>query len=209
MRVPLVQLMIALAIVAAPAAAQNAAHADYVAHLAPINVKASGHSSSAVATFKIRGDSLTIDIAARGVAPDLAHLQHFHGFPDGRASACPTSAQDKNGDGVIDLIETEATAGTTMVPFTADPVSMAIVVNTYPKASANGTYHYRKTVSLGALESAFGTKYTGQKLDLDHRVVFIHGVPASTKLPQTVASLGDIPAQVTIPIACGKIERAK
>src|SRR5665213_3625073 len=95
-----------------------------------------------------------------GVAPDLAHLQHFHGFPDGHASVCPTSAQDKNGDGVIDLMETEATAGTTMVPFTADPVSMAIVVNTYPKASANGTYHYRKTVSLSALETAFGTKYT-------------------------------------------------
>jgi hypothetical protein len=209
LRAKLFYIMIAAAVVAVPAAAQKAASAKYAAHLTPLNEKASGHKSSAEATFTVRGDSLTIDIRARGVAPDLAHLQHFHGFPDGHASACPTSAQDKNSDGVIDLMETEATAGTTMVPFTADPVSMEIVVNTYPKSSANGEYHYRKTVSLSALEAAFGTKYAGQKLDLDKRVVFIHGVPASTKLPSTVASLGDIPAQVTIPIACGKIELVK
>lgn len=196
-----------------PAAAQHTdtapAHEDYVAHLTSLNAKASGHSSSAEATFKIRGDSLTIHIAARGVAPDLDHLQHFHGFPDGHQAACPTAAQDKNGDGVVDLRETEPTSGETMVPFTADPVSMEIVVNTYPKASADGSYHYSKTVSLSALEQAFAKKYAGQKLNLDHRVVMIHGVPATTKLPSTVASLGDIPAQVTIPIACGVITRAK
>lgn len=209
MRVPLFPMMIVAAVLALPVAAQQSASANYVAHLAPMNVKASGHSSSATATFKVRGDSVTIDIAARGVAPDLAHLQHFHGFTDGHASACPTMKQDKNGDGIIDLMETEPTAGTTMVPFTADPVSMEIVVNTYPTSSAKGTYHYTKTVSLSALEAAFGQKYPGQKLDLAKRVVFIHGVPASTSLPSTVASLGDIPAQVTIPIACGKIVRVK
>ncbi|MGH7668397.1 MAG: hypothetical protein ACRENQ_02800 [Gemmatimonadaceae bacterium] len=168
-----------------------------------------GLHSTATATFTVRQDSLTIDVEARDVSPNIAHLQHIHGFTDGRASACPTMAQDKNGDGIIDLMETEPVAGTTMVPFTADPVSMAIVVNTYPTASAKGTYHYRKTVSLTALETAFAKAFPGQQLDLDKRVVFIHGVPASTKLPATVASLGDIPAQVTIPIACGKIERVK
>jgi hypothetical protein len=64
-------------------------------------------------------------------------------------------------------------------------------------------------VSLSALDAAFGQKYNGQKLQLEHRVVFIHGVPETTKLPATVASLGDIPAQVTIPIACGEIKHAK
>jgi len=37
--------------------------------------------------------------------------------------------------------------------------------------------------------------------------VYIHGVLPNTKLPASVASLGTIPAQVTLPIACGKIER--
>jgi hypothetical protein len=38
--------------------------------------------------------------------------------------------------------------------------------------------------------------------------VYIHGVPSATQLPSSVASLGPIPAQVTLPIACGKIEPA-
>lgn len=202
-------MMLAAAVIAAPAAAQHPARADYVAHLTPLNENVSGHRSTATATFEIRGDSMTIDVAARGVLADMAHLQHIHGFTDSRVSACPTMAQDKNGDGIIDLMETEPVAGTTMVPLTANPVSMAIVVNTYPTSSANGTYHYRKTVSLSALETAFGKAFDGQHLDLAKRVVFIHGIPSSTKLPSTVASLGDIPAQVTIPIACGRIERVK
>lgn len=45
-------------------------------------------------------------------------------------------------------------------------------------------------------------------LDLDHRVVFIHGVLPITQLPASVASLGPIPAHTTLPIACGRIERA-
>ena len=128
-----------------------------------------------------------------------------HGFTSSRNATCPTAAADANHDGVIDLIETEPMSGTTMVPFTDDPVSMEIVTDTYPKASAHGPYQYRKTVSLSALEAAFAKAFDGQKLDLDRRVVFVHGVPDTTTLPASAASLGKIPAQVTVPIACGKI----
>jgi hypothetical protein len=38
-------------------------------------------------------------------------------------------------------------------------------------------------------------------------VIFIHGIPAASKLKASVASLGPIPAQVTLPIARGKISR--
>ncbi|HMN56213.1 MAG TPA: hypothetical protein PKE15_03120, partial [Ottowia sp.] len=67
--------------------------------------------------------------------------------------------------------------------------------------------HYHETVSLPALEQAFAKAFPGQQLDLNKRVVFIHGVPAGTALPASVQSLGPIPAQVTLPIACGQIER--
>jgi hypothetical protein len=40
-------------------------------------------------------------------------------------------------------------------------------------------------------------------------VVFIHGIPAASTLKASVASLGPIPGQVTLPIACGKITREK
>jgi hypothetical protein len=126
---------------------------------------------------------------------------------DNRAASCPTAAADINHDGIIDLIETEPMSGTTMVPFDSNPAGMDIAHGTYPKASAHGAYEYHKTVSLKALQAAFSRAFGDQKLDLDKRVVFIHGVPASTKLPASVASLGPIPAQVVLPIACGKIER--
>jgi hypothetical protein len=94
-----------------------------------------------------------------------------------------------------------------MVPFHDDPVSMEIVRDTYPKASTDGSYEYEQTVSLKDLRSAFAKAFGDKELDLERRVVFIHGVLPATKLPESAASLGTIPAQVTLPIACGKIER--
>ena len=152
------------------------------------------------------GDSLTITVQVRGAPPDVIHWQHFHGFKDGRPASCATPTSDTNHDGLIDLIETEPVSGTTMVPFIDDPVSMDVAEGKYSKASAGGTYHYRATVSLAALDAAFGKAFAGAKLDLDRRVVLIHSVGAIT-LPSSVASLGTIPSQVTLPIACGTIER--
>jgi hypothetical protein len=185
--------------------ANSRAVTTYIAELHALNTKTTGMQTAGEARFTITGDSLTISVTTRHVPPGMMHLQHFHGFTTSQNATCPTASADANHDGVIDLIETEPTSGTTMVPFTGDPVSMEIVTDSYPKASAGGTYQYRKTVSLSALEAAFAKAFDGQKLDLGRRVVIIHGVPPTTTLPASAASLGKIPAQVTVPIACGKI----
>lgn len=186
-----------------------AAAATFTAELSSLNTGTTGSSASGEASFSITGDQLTIRVTATGVPPSMEHLQHFHGFAMGdQRSTCPVASSDVNGDGVVDIKETEALAGETMVPFQDDPVGMQIVVDTYPKAGADGAYSYEKTVPLKALEDAFTGKYPGQSLDLERRVVFLHGVPMTTVLADSVASLGDIPAQVTIPIACGQIERS-
>lgn len=195
-----------------PAATPDAPSASktkvtYVAKLHPMNEGVTGLKTTGEARFVVNGDQLEISIDATHLPPGMMHLQHFHGFADNHQAACPTAAADANGDGIVDLIETEPMSGTTMVPFQADPVSMKIVTDTYPKASAAGNYDYHKTVSLSALTKAFEKTFHSTALDLDRRVVFIHGVPPSTKLPGTVASLGTIPAQVTLPIACGEIVR--
>ncbi|MGH7067510.1 MAG: hypothetical protein ACREFO_18200 [Acetobacteraceae bacterium] len=195
----------ALSISAASAA--TPATATYVATLQPMNTDVTGTKASGEARFTVSGGTLTIDITMKGVPPSMVHWQHFHGFTDNRNATCPTAAADTNHDGIVDLIETEPTSGITMVPFDVNPAGMDIAHGKYPEASAAGTYHYQATVSLEALDAAFAKAYHDQHLDLDRRVVFIHGVPADTKLPATVKSLGPIPAQVTLPIACGKIER--
>ena len=181
----------------------------YAAQLHPMNAKVTGVETAGKARFSIESDTLTITINAEKLPPNTIHLQHFHGFKDNRDATCPTEAADVNHDGIIDLIETEPTSGTTMVPFHDDPVSMEIVRDTYPKAGADGTFHYQKTVSLKDLEAAFAKVFGDKELDLDRRVVFIHGILASTKLPPSAASLGTIPAQVTLPIACGEIKRVQ
>ena len=196
---------------AVPAAAQGSSperqsKTVYVAQLHPMNAKVTGLKTSGEARFTVQGDKLTISVNVKGAAPGITHWQHFHGFKDNRDATCATQGVDKNRDGIVDLIETEPASGTTMVPFIDDPVSMNVGEGTYPKASAAGTYEYQRTVSLEALSAAFGKAFDGSKLDLDRRVVLIHGTPNS--LPASVASLGPIPAQVTLPIGCGTIERA-
>ena len=202
-------LFVAAGVSGLPTAAGAQSSAVYVAKLAALNTSVTGTAAVGKVTFTVEGDSLTIATDATGLPKDITHWQHFHGFKDGHASACPAKSADANGDGIIDLIETEPAAGTTMVPFIDDPVSMDVAHGTYPKASAGGALHYREAVSLSALQEAFGKAFEGQKLDLDTRVVFLHGVPSDTKLPASVASLGPIPAQVTLPIACGQIPGAR
>lgn len=202
-------LFVAAGVSGLPTAAGAQSSAVYVAKLAALNTSVTGTAAVGKVTFTVEGDSLTIATDATGLPKDITHWQHFHGFKDGHASACPAKSADANGDGIIDLIETEPAAGTTMVPFTDDPVSMDVAHGTYPKATAGGALHYRQTVSLSALQEAFGKAFDGQKLDLEKRVVFLHGVPSDTKLATSVASLGPIPAQVTLPIACGKVTRVK
>jgi hypothetical protein len=195
---------------AAPVAAQGLSpdshsKAVYVAQLHPMNAKITGFKTTGHARFTVQGDSLTISVKVKDAAPGITHWQHFHGFKDGRDASCATPAADKNRDGIIDLIETEPASGTTMVPFIDDPVSMNVAEGIYPRASTAGTYEYRSTVSMEALSAAFAKAFDGSKLDLDRRVVLIHGTPKT--LPGSVASLGPIPATVTLPIACGTIER--
>lgn len=177
----------------------------YTAELQPMNATAAGSETTGQAKFTINGDELTIEINVAGSPPDTIHWQHFHGFPDAGEAACAGPDADTNGDGIVDLIETEPASGTTMVPFTNDPASMDIPAGVYPKSDSDGKYEYKETVSFEALSKAFASAFEGQELDLDKRVVLIHGVPEGTKLPDSVQSLGPIPATTTLPIACGKI----
>jgi len=130
----------------------ESADVTYKAELSPLNSKTTGSGARGEATFTISGDRLTIHVSAKGVSPNMEHLQHLHGFAKGdRVSKCPTARNDTNGDGIIDLIETEPVAGTTMAPFHDDPVSMEISRDTYPAAGTDGSYSYEETVSLKTL----------------------------------------------------------
>ena len=93
--------------------------AVFVADLHAINTAASKSSATGTVRFTMHGDSLTIRVRMQNVPAGIEHWQHFHGFPDGHQSVCPTVSADTSRDGLVDILETEPAAGTTMVPFNA------------------------------------------------------------------------------------------
>jgi len=156
-------------------------------------------------SIRRKGDELEFNLRSAGLSPG-SHLVHIHGFAQAEPeqAACPTPEADSNGDGFVDLIETREAAGVTMVPFANDPAALEIASKGYPKADEDGKATYRQNLSFSALESAMQEKF-GTPPALGQRVVFIHGVPEDTDLPDTVRSLEGVPAHKTIPIACAEL----
>ncbi len=179
----------------------------YEAQLQPLNANITKTQTNGTARFVISGDTLTAIIQIKDAPPEMEHWQHFHGFVNDSIATCASADQDKNKDGIVDVTETESVSGTTMVPFNAQPAEMQLGSNTYPKSGADGSYNYEVKIPLKQLQGAFTKSFGDSALHLDRRVLYIHGVPSGTNLPASVASVGDIPAQVTLPIACGKIEK--
>ncbi len=178
----------------------------YHAELTPLNEQISGTSPTGTAMLQMSGDSLMISISLQDLPPSMMHLQHFHGFVDGQDASCATMMQDTNNDGIIDLLETEAVSGITLVPFHKNPASLQIKSDTYPIAGDDGSVSYSQTVSVSELESNLANTHNIDSLLLEHRVVYIHGISSDISLPETVQSLPEVPAHVTLPIACGELE---
>ncbi len=188
-----------------PTSSADSVVATYVANLDPLNTNVKKMNTTAQAKFIMTKDSLLVMIDVKNAPPGIEHWQHFHGFANNNDASCASAADDKKGDGIIDVAETEPVSGTTMVPFNGETEEMNIGSDTYPKAGADSAYHYETKVSLEKLRASFKKAFGDSMLDLDRRVLYIHGVPENSNLPKSVASLGDIPAHVTLPIACGKI----
>lgn len=180
----------------------------YIADLLPLNASQIGHAAHGKAEFEVTEDELLIHIEMHDTPANTQHWEHFHGFQDGRAAQPATSAQDVNHDGFVDLPETGAVSGTTMVPFDAAPHCMNIPNDTYPVADAQGNFSYNKKVPLEKLKASFKKAFGTDELQLDKRVVYVHGVADDLKLPETVAGVvGHYDQHVTLPIATGKIKK--
>lgn len=186
------------------AALAQQANAAFTAQLQPINPQLTATAVSGQAMLTISGDELHITLVATGM-PAGMRLAHIHGFITEQASSCPAANADVNGDGIVDLIETEPSAGVTLIPFNADPAGLEILSDSYPVASDDGLIVYQATVSLAALNASVAAEYDIADLNLADRVIFVHGVAEDVMLPDTVQSLPDVPARVTVPIACGEL----
>ncbi len=178
----------------------------YVAEINGMNPDLTHGEVTGNAIFIIENGELSISLAVNGLSPGMMHLQHIHGFVDGKKSTCPTRKADINNDGVVDLIETELFSGTTLVPFNGSPVDLQIKSDTYPVANKDGLIVYKMTVPLKELKEAIKKQYGVDQLSLENRVIYIHGIPDGDPLPDSVKSLPGVPASITVPVACGVIK---
>lgn len=178
------------------------------ATLSPLNSSVSGMTGG-TADFVLDGDSFKATVMVNG-APMALHAQHIH-----VGSACPTSSADTNGDGFIDVVEGVPTYGPILVPLDGDLSSQDAGGSDFPSGTE---YTYEEETSYAAMlgdlklpdpntEDAVVKLGASEFLDLEGRHVVIHGVMESDDVPDSVASIGDLPNYVTLPIACGVIEK--
>jgi hypothetical protein len=188
----------------------------YVAELHPLNAKMQnqldpdGRTPNGVASgkayFRVVNGMLTAVVDASGTEPtegafpDGIHPQHIHA-----ADRCPTASADTNGDGIVDVIEGIPFYGPILVPLDGDISNTTSEIPSFPFGMGKkGTYHYEASTTLNVLETALN-----EPLNLPARHVVIHGVDLATPLPASVQSLPGLPAQITLPIACGEIREAR
>lgn len=181
----------------------------YQADLQNLNgaVKA-GQAIDGTAKFTVDGNIVTIEVEAFSLPPNMMHLQHLHDFKDGSEAKCPPFEEaDDNDDGVVDLIETRDYSGITMIPLHENPVSLEIKTETYPTANEEGDLTYTNSFTLDSMATAVEEKYGIENFDLENFVIFLHGISEMVDLPESVQSLPDVPASVTLPIACGQLQK--
>lgn len=180
----------------------------YIAEIVPLNAEFIGSSAHGSAEFTVEENNLHIKIEMFDTPKNTQHWEHFHGFQNGQDAQIATMSQDVNHDGLVDLPETEAVSGTTMVPFDNAPEKIDVPNDNYPVSDENGHFAYEKDVPLDQLQAQFKSVFGTDKLDLDKRVVYVHGVPQSLELPASVGGVvGNYDAHVTLPIATGKIKK--
>lgn len=192
-------------------AAANEDEGTYTAVLKGLNTDLVGNVSGH-AKLSIIDGKLMIAMEVDGAPSEMVHVQHIHA-----ADKCPTMDADVNEDGFLDVIEGVPAYGPILVSLDGDLSDEMAGADGFPMADRTGSYFYSQTVSYHDLmehltapdqmpDDAF-VKLEGDRLNLAGRHIVVHGVPANTNLPDSVASLHGIPNHATLPIACGEITK--
>lgn len=177
----------------------------YQANITAINPSLYDEPVEGLFSANIIGNNVTFKLNASNLPSDMMHLMHLHGFKNGENAVCPAMEADANNDGLIDLIETREFSGITMIPMNENPAELNILDQTYPEADAEGNITLETMVNLNELGQAVEENYGLPTIEFDDLVFYIHSIPSDTGLPNSVESLQDVPAHLTIPIGCGEM----
>lgn len=156
-------------------------------------------------------DEVVGDVRITNAGPSLIHAQNVR-----LGTRCPTAADDTNADGIIDAKEGEAVYGGIYFPLDGDLATQSSHDGEFPVGDIYGNYIWARVTKfstfiqdLRAASSGDGYFKLGSKepMDLEGRVVVVHGVDASADLPATVRSAGRSANYQALPIVCGVISK--
>lgn len=184
----------------------------YRALLAPLNFSVAGNTTGTL-EVSIQGDEILVESNITGAPGGVKHLQNIT-----VSGLCPSAESDSNGDGLIDIVETFPSTGPILIPLDSDVGEQLNGIDFGPISNASGNYIYRRSTSLSRLLAdlqapdpdtldLFIKLPSGQNINLSKRVVVIHGINSTTRLPDSVRSLGDLSRNESLPIACGELRR--
>ncbi len=195
-----------------PRQLESEAEGTYVATISTLNNGVGGPISGNVSISK-EGGRLIAYARLNGGAPHTVHQQRVH-----VATSCPTASNDANGDGYVDAVESFNHVGKILFPLDADISSQERGSSIWPAGDMYGYYHWERATSYDRFisdlrepdlneENEFAKLGPDGDLNLDGRVVIIHGAPETANLPDTVATRGRLRNFQTIPVACGVIRK--
>lgn len=177
---------------------------EYVAYLRTINSSVNGYIPYGRAELSLKEDELKV-VTYLDDDQRVMHMQRIH---TGRR--CPTLEDDLNNDGFIDIIEAEQALGEVILPLDNDLSSRQAGEDKYPIGS-NFTYTRSASWSgiIEDLKQPYKEGYFVLKdghLNLQNRVILIHGTAFSGLVPTTLATTEGMEPHLSVPIACGIIQ---
>lgn len=182
------------------AALQAFAGADRVFFADLNELNNSNAEGGALLVFK--GSQLTVVTAARGVDPNEVHIQHVHGFEDGRNAVVPTLAQDDDRDGFIELAEGLDTYGPILLNLTSTPGGG---LEGFPAPSGD-SFLFSQTYDINDSKNGDLAKLLDD-VSLNRREIVLHGlnVEAGFGAGTTGEIDGTAGYKLVLPIASGEI----
>ncbi|GAB3536727.1 hypothetical protein GCM10027443_27800 [Pontibacter brevis] len=179
----------------------------YKVQLNPLNN--SGVTGTATVMMKANGEFEVITDVT-GLAPNMVHPQHIHGFvmedmADQDAVCPPPSAA--GADGLLTLEDGLPFYGPVLIPL--DDKLVPLTADNFPVATSAGTIAYGAKTMTSSLVSAFDAMHNGTQtmadLELDKRVIVIHGAFAINNRIVPAGSNPHAKYWASLPVACGEL----
>jgi len=187
------------AALALPGAASAAGSTHYQAELNPLNKS----SASGTVMISLNGSQATVTESVSGLADKFGgnpypHVQHIH---IGARGECPTTAADKNDDGVISTTEGAPSYGAIGATLSTSGDSSPAAGTTLTVAPSGASFTYSRTITLDAKTRAALADGTA--------VIVVHGLDPATLSKQAQGEKSDLvpslPLAATSPALCGTL----